>query len=185
MGWPQCHRRPTTALLGPSSRADCPSPNQDNAALGRNSGRDWGRMPDPGETPEKRRNQLLVVWASRGARWLSRHKKEVDSTLNHIKRLLPSLYRSMALTWSIPRADLGPRISVFRATQSGFLVPCPEPPFGVLVKEKEQHPPHSDGAFSAALKAHRRARTHPFVVLFGASKAVLEFTSTLSKEHCI
>ncbi len=40
-----------------------------------------------------------------------------------------ALYRSVPLTWSVPRADLGLRISVFSATQPGFLAPCPEFPF--------------------------------------------------------
>ena len=52
-----------------------------------------------------------------------------------------ALYRSLPLVPSVPWADLGPRISRFPATQPGFLAPCPEFPFGVLLQEKGATPP--------------------------------------------
>ena len=56
------------------------------------------------------------------------------------------LYRSIPLTWSVPRADLGRQISVEFAVHPGSLAPRPKPPFGVLLEDQEQHPPHSDAA---------------------------------------
>ena len=78
----------------------------------------------------------------RGALWGPVGQKGAGPSENMAKTPSPvALYRSIPLTGSLSRADLGRQISVDFAVHPGFLAPCPKLPYVPGPSKEEKKPP--------------------------------------------